>query len=47
MASRYELIDEIDVIVYFRVSPDRERFYHLDLENMALKPDYHEYDIGR
>ena len=41
----YRLIDEIDVIVYFRVSDNRERFYHLDLENMALKPDYHEYDV--
>ena len=43
--SEYRLIDEIDVIVYFRLSAKRERFYHLDLENMKLKPDYHEYDV--
>lgn len=43
--SQYRMLDEIDVIVYFRVSPKRERFYHLDLENMRLKPDYHEYDV--
>ena len=43
--SEYRMVDEIDVIVYFRVSDKRERFYHLDLENMTLKPDYHEYDV--
>ncbi len=40
----FEMLDEIDVVVYFRLSPNKERLYHLDLERMELK-DSHEYEI--
>ena len=42
---KFYFVDEIDVIVYFRVSANKERFYHLDLEKMQLKNDYHEYEV--
>ena len=40
----FRLIDEIDVLVYFRLSDERERVCHLDLERMKLK-DCHDYDV--
>lgn len=40
----FEMLDEIDILVYFRMSENKERVYHLDLERMELK-NPHEYEI--
>ena len=42
---KFYFVDEIDVIVYYKVSANKERFYHLDLDKMQLKDDYHEYEV--
>jgi hypothetical protein len=41
---RFDLADEIDIIVYFRISEHKERLYHLDLDKMELKSP-HDYDV--
>ena len=40
----FRMVDEIDVMVYFRLSEKSERVCHLDLERMKLK-DCHDYEI--
>lgn len=40
----FELLDEIDVLVYFRLSGHRERVYHLDMERMELT-NPHDYEV--
>jgi hypothetical protein len=40
----FEMLDEIDVLVYFRLSRNRERVYHLDMERMELT-NPHDYGV--
>ena len=44
-SDEYMLKDEIDILVYFRIDEKRYRYYHLDLERMRLKDDYHDYEM--
>lgn len=40
----FRLVDEIEIIVYFKVSPHRQRNYRLDLEKMELTRP-HDYEV--
>lgn len=40
----FEMLDEIDVLVYFKLSRNRERVYHLDMERMELT-NPHDYGL--